>query len=118
MIEVHMNEGEYLEYTHTKKSITIDDDISVNLQKREADEDVTIDIYYDRDKNLMLGYDTDSQHIVVQIEIPARQYTLETKDNPNYDPDQEESAMNQKTITTKTAVPFDIEKCTVRLSAI
>lgn len=118
MIEVHMNEGEYLPYTHTKKSVTIDDDISVNLLKHEEDEESVIDIYYDRDKNLMLGYDTDSQHIVVQIVIPARQYTLETEDNPDYDSSKEESAMNQKTITKKVAVPFDIEKCTVRLFAI
>jgi len=118
MIEIHMTEGEYFPYTCTKKSITIDDDISVNLQKREADEEVVIDIYRDINKNLMIGYDADAQHLVAQVLIPARQYTFETKDNPDFNMNEEESATNQKTVTTKTAVPFDIDKCTVRLLAI
>lgn len=118
MKEVHMNEGEYISYTHSKKSVTIDDDIAVNLQKREADEKVMIDIYYDNDENLMLGYNTEAQHMVAQIEIPARQYTLDEVENPNYNEEEEESAQNPKTITEKNAVPFDIDNCTIYLFAL
>lgn len=119
MKEIHMTEGNYIPYTTTAKSITFDDDVSINLQKREADEDVTIDICYNIDKELTVGVKGDSESYVAQVLIPARQYKTETTDNPNFDSTRDtDDTTNPKTITEKVAVPFDIENCTVSLFAI
>lgn len=118
MKEVHMNEGEYIEYTNTKKAITFDDDLTINLQKREQDEDVLIDICADSDGFLTTGVTEDAKRYVAQVKIPAREYTFDEEENPAYNPDEEEGPQNQKTITKKNPVPFDIEKCTVYLFAL
>ena len=119
MKEIHMTEGNYIPYTTTEKSITFDDDVSINLQKREADEDVTIDVCYNINKELTVGVKSESESYVAQVLIPARKYTTETKDNPNYDSTRDaDEVTNPKTITEKAAVPFDIENCTVSLFAI
>lgn len=119
MKEIHMTEGNYIPYTTTAKSITFDDDVSINLQKREADEDVTIDICYNINKELTVGVKSESESYVAQVLIPARKYTTATVDNPDFDSTRDaDDATNPKTITEKKAVPFDIENCTVSLFAI
>lgn len=50
-----------------------------------------------------------------QIEIPAREYTEHTEQNPDYDPEDETS---QETIITKEPVPFSMENVTLKLYAI
>ena len=59
MIIVEMNEGQKIEYeiqnTATKKKITFDDDLTINLAKREEDWPVHIDVCYDEDENLVIG---------------------------------------------------------------
>jgi hypothetical protein len=119
MKEIHMTEGNYIPYTTTAKFITFDDDVSINLQKREADEDVTIDVCYNIDKELTVGVKSESESYVAQVLIPARKYTTETKDNPAFDSTRDaDETTNPMTITEKVAVPFDIESCTVSLFAI
>ena len=59
MIIVERNEGPKIDYeiqnTATKKKITFDDDLTINLAKREEDWAVHIDVCYDEDENLVLG---------------------------------------------------------------
>lgn len=86
MIIVEMNEGQKIEYeiqnTATKKKITFDDDLTINLVKREEDWPVHIDVCYDEDRELVLGTAAGRAY-VAQIDIPARQYTPgETEEDP------------------------------------
>ena len=52
---------------------------------------------------------------MAQIEIPARQYDMVEKDNPDYDPEDETS---QKVIQEKIAVPFSMDNVTLKLYSI
>ena len=86
MIIVEMNEGQKIDYevqnTSTKKKITFDDDLTINLAKREEDWPVHIDVCYDEDRELVIGTAAGRAY-VAQIDIPARQYTPgETEEDP------------------------------------
>ena len=86
MIIVNMNEGLKIDYeiqnTATKKKITFDDDLTINLAKREEDWPVHIDVCYDEDRELVIGTAAGRAY-VAQIDIPARQYTPgETEEDP------------------------------------
>jgi len=86
MIIVEMNEGQKIEYeiqnTATKKKITFDDDLTINLAKREEDWPVHIDVCFDEDRELVIGTAAGRAY-VAQIDIPARQYTPgETEEDP------------------------------------
>ena len=78
MIIVEKNEGPKIDYeiqnTATKKKITFDDDLTINLIKREQDWPVHIDICYDEDDELVIGTAAGRRYIA-EIDIPARQYT-------------------------------------------
>lgn len=108
--------GTYVEYETTSKSIIFgDDDLSINLKNRERDEKVLIDICADANGELTMGTAAGLKY-VAQVEIPARQYTEEEKENPYYDPEAEEGTeAARKTIVTRTPVPFDIDNCTLYL---
>ena len=86
MIIVEMNEGQKIDYevqnTATKKKIAFDDDLTINLAKREEDWPVHIDVCYDEDRELVIGTAAGRAY-VAQIDIPARQYTPgETEEDP------------------------------------
>ena len=51
---------------------------------------------------------------MAQLIVPAREYIETTAVNPDYDPENEES-MESPTVTNKEPVPFDINKCELRL---
>lgn len=97
--------GTYVEYETTSKSIIFgDDDLSINLKNRERDEKVLIDICADANGELTMGTAAGLKY-VAQVEIPARQYTEEEKENPNYDPEAEEGTeAARQTIVTRTPV--------------
>jgi hypothetical protein len=105
MKEVFKTPGKYIDYETSKKSITFgDEDLTINLKNREMDETITIDICSDKQGFLVVGAETGFRY-VAQIEIPARQYEEETGE-----PDAEGNVT-----TTRTAVPFDIDNCTIYL---
>jgi hypothetical protein len=108
MIIVEKNEGQKIDYeiqnTATKKKITFDDDLTINLAKREEDWAVHIDVCYDEDENLVLGTAAGRAY-VAEIDIPAREYTEE--------PDPEDPEQ-----TIRTPVPLDLDKCTLSLWSI
>ena len=104
MIIVEMNEGQKIEYeiqnTATKKKITFDDDLTINLAKREEDWPVHIDVCYDEDRELVIGTAAGRAY-VAQIDIPAREYTPgETEEDP------------------PVPVPLDLDKVTLSLWSI
>lgn len=104
MIIVEKNEGPKIDYevqnTSTKKKITFDDDLTINLVKREQDYPVHIDVCYDEDENLVIGTAAGRAY-VAEIDIPARQYIPgETEEDP------------------PVPVPLDLDTVTLSLWAI
>ncbi len=104
MIIVEKNEGPKIDYevqsTTTKKKITFDDDLTINLVKREQDYPVHIDVCYDEDENLVIGTAAGRAY-VAEIDIPARQYIPgETEEDP------------------PVPVPLDLDTVTLSLWAI
>lgn len=117
MKEVIKTPGKHIAYDTTSKSIIFgeDEDLSINLKNREQDETTLIDICSDSDGFLVVGTAAGLRY-VAQVEIPARQYTEEEQENPNYDPEAEEGTeARNKTIVVREPVPFDIDNCTIYL---
>lgn len=117
MNEVIKTPGKHIVYDTTSKSIIFgeDEDLSINLKNREQDETTLIDICSDSDGFLVVGTAAGLRY-VAQVEIPARQYTEEEQENPNYDPEAEEgTGARNKTIVVREPVPFDIDNCTIYL---
>ena len=108
MIIVNKNEGPKIDYeiqnTATKKKITFDDDLTINLAKREEDWAVHIDVCYDEDENLVLGTAAGRAY-VAEIDIPARRY------NEEVDPEDPEN-------TILVPVPLDLDLVTLSLWSI
>jgi hypothetical protein len=108
MIIVEKNEGPKIDYeiqnTATKKKITFDDDLTINLIKREQDWAVHIDVCYDEDDNLVLGTAAGRRY-VAELDIPPRRY--EEIPDPE-DPEQ----------TIKNPLPLDLDLVTLSLWAL
>ena len=109
---IEVNVGEKIPYTTSGTKITFDDELMLNLAKLERDFDVNVDICIDKYGMIVTGLGV---KYAAQIEIPARQYTEKEIDNPDYDPDDENS---QKTIMVPEPVPFSMNNVTLKLYAI
>lgn len=111
---IEMNEGPKIEYEVTGNKICFDDDLTINLAKREQDDPVEIDVCSDADGDLVIG-SAAGRAYVAQIAIPAREYEdveVEVERDENADEDA------PTTRTEHRPVPFDIDKCTLALWAI
>ena len=93
-------EQSHIPYEVSGKKVIFDDDLSINLSKREKDDPVHIDVCYDEDGELCIGAAAGWAY-VAEIDIPAREYI---------EPAGEEEAPEP--------VPFDIDKVTLTLWAI
>lgn len=100
MIIIEKNVGPKIPYEVVGTKIIFDDDLMLNLKKREDDEPVHIDICYNTARQLITGTQ-DARAYVAEIDIPAREYI---------EPAGEEEAPEP--------VPFDIDKVTLTLWAI
>ena len=105
MIIVEKNEGPKIEYeiqnTATTKKITFDDDLTINLAKREQDWPVHIDVCYDEDDELVIGTAAGRRY-VAELDIPAREYVYpEPVEGEEPEP--------------PTPVPLDLDKVTLSL---
>lgn len=110
MIIVEKNVGPKIPYEVMGKKVCFDDDLTINLAKREQDDAVHIDICYDADDELVIGAAAGRSY-VAEIDIPARRY--EEVENPDYDPNDPQS---QQYILTP--VPLDMDTVTLTLWAI
>ncbi len=109
MIIVEKNEGPKIDYeiqnTATKKKITFDDDLTINLVKREEDWPVHIDVCFDADGCLVIGTAAGRAY-VAEIDIPAREYIYP---EPGDEGEEQEPP---------TPVPLDLDKVTLSLWAV
>ena len=104
----------FIPYEVSGKTIDFDDgELMFNVSKKERDYEVVIDICEDYTGGLVMGADAGDKH-VAQINIPAREYTEVEKENPNYDPENEEGT-EQPTIKELKPVPFSMDRCELRL---
>ena len=100
MIIVEKNVGPKIGYEVNNKSVCLDDDLTINLAKRQKDWPVHIDVCSDEDGALVIGAES-GQFYVVQFDIPATEYS---------EPETEEE--------TPTALPLDMDKVTMTLWAL
>lgn len=114
---IEINEGAKIPYEVNKTKICFDDDITINLAKRQEDWPVHIDILTDGDGVLVTGAESGSYY-VAQIDIPAREYK---------EPEATEEAVTveeggEQAGTTDAPqpepLPLDMEKVTLTLWAL
>lgn len=124
---INANEGPKIPYDVSGNKITFDDEIMLNLEKKEADADVHIDISTDDFGGLITGIGRD---YVAQIDIPARAYeeipeeseeTQESEESP-VDADSEESGGGGMGASgsriKRIPIPFSMENVTLTLFAL
>ncbi len=116
MIIVEKNEGTKIEYEVRKEKITFDDDLTINLKKRQEDWDVHIDVCYDADGELVLGAAAGRSY-VAEIDIPARTYTEKESDEDTEASTDTDGSTERKT-TTLEPDPLDMDKVTLTLWSI
>lgn len=73
MIIIEKNQGEKIPYEVMGKKICFDDDLTINLARRQGDEPEHIDVCFDRFGSLVLGAAAGRAY-VAEIDIPARAY--------------------------------------------
>lgn len=107
MIIKEINAGPKIPYEVDGTRICFDDDLSINLAKREEDSPVHIDICHDSDSMLVIGK-TLARDYVAQIDIPARRYNVLTVSG--------ETAENEeKTSEKREPIPLDMDEITLTL---
>ena len=105
----------FIPYEVMGKIVSFNDgDLIFDVSKKERDYEVVIDICQDYTGGLVMGA-SQGERYVAQLVVPAREYIETTSENPDYDPEAEDGSMESSTITTREPVPFDIEKCELRL---
>lgn len=104
MIVIEKNVGAKIDYEVTGQKICFDDDLTINLKKREEDWAVHIDVCFDADGNLVVGTAAGRAY-VAEIDIPAREYIYpELVEGEDPEP--------------PTPVPLDMDKVTLSLWAV
>ncbi len=105
MIIVEKNEGRKIPYEVNGTKICLDDDLTINLAKREEDWPVHIDVCYDEDGCLCIGAAAGRAY-VAEIDIPARQYKPV------------ESHAEDEDMPAPEPIPLDMDTVTLSLWAI
>jgi len=70
---VEINEGVKIGYEVNGTSICFDDDLTINLAKRQKDWPVHIDVCSDNDGSLVIGAES-GRYYIAQIDIPEIEY--------------------------------------------
>lgn len=96
MIIIEINEGPKIPYEVNGTKIIFDDDLMLNLAKRQSEEPVHIDICYNKARQLITGTQ-DAWAFVAQIDIPAIEYSEGEEPEP---------------------LPLDMDKVTLTLWAL
>lgn len=105
MIIIEKNVGPKIDYEVAGKKICFDDDLTINLAKRQRDDPEHIDVCYDSDGELVIGAAAGRAY-VAEIDIPAKEYEYHEPENEGDEPD------------PPTPLPLDMDKVTLTLWAI
>lgn len=118
MTVIEKNVGTKIPYEVSKNKICFDDDLTINLAKREEDRDVHIDVCYDTDGELVLGAAAGRSY-VAEIDIPARQYTQPEPVEPEATEGEDtEGSTRMGNSTPAEPIPFSMDNVTLTLWAI
>lgn len=104
MIIVEKNVGPKIPYEVTGKKICFDDDLTINLAKRQKDDPEHIDVCFDQDGELVIGAAAGRAY-VAEIDIPAKEYEYHESENEGDSEPPE-------------PIPLDMDKVTLTLWAI
>lgn len=104
MIIIEKNEGAKIPYSVRTTKVTFDDDLTINLAKREEDWPVHIDVCFDNDNALVIGAAAGRAY-VAQIDIPGRKY-------------EEGEGIGEEGETQLVPVPLDMNAVTLTLWSI
>lgn len=113
---VNKTEGKKIEYSTRGSKITFGDELMLNLESRERDTEMQIDICEDIYGCLVVGVSANTRRYVAQIIIPAREYQ-EIEIAPELlaeDQDQENGGGMQERVKQE-ALPFSMANCTLIL---
>lgn len=116
MIIVEKNEGAKIPYEVTGTKVCFDDDLTINLAKRQEDWPVHIDVCSDKDGALVIGAES-GRYYVAQIDVPAKEY-VETEATAEAENTDGEQAEGQQTETIRTAKPLNMDNVTLTLWAL
>jgi hypothetical protein len=105
MIIVEKNEGAKIPYEVSGTKVCFDDDLTINLSKRQDDWAVHIDVCSDKDGALVIGAASGSYY-VAQIDIPAREY------------EETVTGDGEDAVTERQPLPIDMDKVTLTLWAL
>ena len=111
MIVVNKNEGPKIPYSVRTTKITFDDDLTINLAKRERDDPVHIDVCADRDGEMVIGAAAGRRY-VAEIDIPARRYEEQSEQGEQGEGEPEGEG------TAPVPIPLDMSLVTLSLWAI
>ena len=104
---VKKGKGNYIPQSLAKNALTLNEELTVALNKYERDDPVHIDFCFDRNRNLVMGVIPGVADLyAAQIDIPAREYVQEETDAT----DEEGNA-----ITDLVPVPYKPENTTLTL---
>lgn len=100
-------EDRHIEYGLRNNRLTLDDELTIKLDKYERDEDAHIDICEDRYGNLVMGVIPGiATKYVAQIDIPARTY---------HDEETGETNENDEPVIVPVPDPYDPANTTLTL---
>ena len=105
MIIIEKNVGPKIEYEVTGNKICFDDDLTINLAKRQRDDPEHIDVCFDNNGELVIGAAAGRAY-VAEIDIPAKEYEYHEPENEGDEPE------------PPTPLPLDMDKVTLTLWAI
>lgn len=115
MIIIEKNEGPKIPYDVRGTKITFDDDLTINLAKRERDDPVHIDVCADRDGELVIGAAAGRRY-VAEIDIPARRY--EEQSEPPVPNEGGEGEDPEGEGDSPVPIPLDMDTVTLSLWAV
>ena len=108
---IEINEGVKIPYEVSGTKICFDDDLTINLAKRQENWAVHIDVCSDKDGALVIGAAI-GNYYVAQIDVPAKEYE-ETEAEAS-----EQSEEGQRPETIRTAKPLNMDDVTLTLWAL
>lgn len=118
---IEVNEGRKIPYEVNGTKICFDDDLTINLAKRQEDCDVHIDVCSDQNGALVIGA-ASGNYYVAQIDIPKREYEeIVSEDEPTgavqYEDEGENQIQKQPKIVREPK-PLDMDSVTLSLWAL
>ena len=111
MIIIEKNEGTKIPYEVDGTKVCFNDDLTINLAKRQEDWPVHIDVCSDKDGALVIGA-ASGNYYVAQIDVPAREYVEVEED---VEPVKEDGQTKSVKLEPK---PLDMDEVTLTLWAL